>query len=116
MQVPNERRIMFALPWKGQTLLGTTEQRQTLDEPTTCSEQEEAYLLNNYAAYFTNTPEVVSKFAGVRPLIRSAADPTRATREYAIESQGKIISVFGGKWTTSRQLGERVADTVERLT
>lgn len=116
MQVPGERRIMFALPWKGQTLLGTTEQRQSLDEPTACSEKEQAYLLNNYAAYFANTPEVVSKFAGVRPLIRSAADPTKATREYAIETQGQIITVFGGKWTTSRQLGERVVEAVEHLT
>jgi glycerol-3-phosphate dehydrogenase len=58
--------------------------------------------------------EVTGSFAGVRPLIRSADDPSRATREYAIERVGRLVTVFGGKWTTARALGERVAQEVER--
>jgi glycerol-3-phosphate dehydrogenase len=43
----------------------------------------------------------VTSFAGVRPLLRSADDPSQVTREYALDRKGALISVFGGKWTTS---------------
>lgn len=103
------------LPWQGKTLLGTTEVRQGLDEAMACSAAEEAYLLAAYQHYRDQSapmPAVVSRFAGVRPLIYSAADPNRATREYALEKQGRILSVIGGKWTTSMALASKVADKV----
>jgi glycerol-3-phosphate dehydrogenase len=56
--------------------------------------------------------EISSTFAGVRPLIRSADDPGRATREYALERHGAVLTVFGGKWTTARALGELVASRI----
>ncbi len=115
LEAPGERRIFFVLPWQGKTLLGTTEVRQGLDEAMACSAAEEAYLLAAYQHYRDQSapmPAVVSRFAGVRPLIYSAADPNRATREYALEKQGRILSVIGGKWTTSMALAGKVADKV----
>ena len=111
-EVPGERRIFFVLPWQGQTLLGTTEVRQGLDETIACSQAEEAYLLAAYQHYRTQQapqPAISSRFAGLRPLIYSAADPSRATREYALERQGRILTVVGGKWTTSMALADKVA-------
>jgi glycerol-3-phosphate dehydrogenase len=47
-------------------------------------------------------------FAGIRPLLYSSADPRKATREYALDRQGQLINVFGGKWTTSLALAHKV--------
>ena len=119
LQVPGETRICFALPWKGRTLLGTTEVRQGLDEPIRCSPEEERYLLDVHASAFAapaRPEEVVERFAGLRPLVDSgSANPGRTTREYVLEEQGRVLSVFGGKWTTARVLGERVAERCGRL-
>lgn len=109
LEVPGERRIFFVLPWKQGTLVGTTEVRQALDEPIECSDAEASYLLAAYRHYWPGaTPTVTARFAGVRPLLRSAADPNRATREYAIHRTGNLISVFGGKWTTAMALAHKV--------
>lgn len=113
MEVANERRILFALPWNGHTLLGTTEARQTLDAPVECTRQERDYLLQAWHDYYHLPTHVMTSFAGIRPLIKSARVPNRTTREYATEVHQRIITVFGGKWTTSRCLGERVANVVE---
>jgi len=51
---------------------------------------------------------VVNGFSGLRPLIKDALDPNKITREYAIQVNKNLISVFGGKWTTSRKLAEQV--------
>ena len=118
-QVNDERRIAFILPWKGGTLVGTTEVRQELDAPIECSADERAYLTRFHDQVMTEPlrdDEVTQTFAGLRPLIRSAADPTRASREYEIERFGRIVTVFGGKWTTARSLGVRVAAEVLRTT
>jgi len=114
-EVPGSRRIAFILPWKTGTLIGTTEVRQSLDDPIRCSAEEESYLRAFHDSLMSeplDDREVVERFAGVRPLIRSAADPSRATREYEIDRQGKVLTVYGGKWTTARALGQRVAAAV----
>ncbi len=113
LEVPGERRIYFVLPWKGQTLLGTTEVRQSLDESIECSDFERNYLLAAYKHYWPNSNAKVSQsFAGLRPLLHSANDPSRATREYAIHRTGKLITVLGGKWTTAMALAEKVSATL----
>jgi glycerol-3-phosphate dehydrogenase len=118
VESPQEERFCFILPYKGKTLLGTTEVRQTLDDPIECTLEEQAYLLNIYNRYIgarASESEIAGKFAGVRPLIRSSANQSRATREYAIEVHGRLLTIFGGKWTTSHALGEKVASWAESL-
>jgi glycerol-3-phosphate dehydrogenase len=55
LQVPNEPRIFFVLPYQGKTLVGTTEVRQSLEQPIQCSEAEADYLVQAYNAYFVVT-------------------------------------------------------------
>jgi len=113
LEAPNDRRIFFVLPWQGHTLVGTTEARQSLDEPIACSGQEQDYLLRAFSHYFPhNTPTVIDNFAGLRPLLRSAQEPNKATREYAIHRTDKLISVFGGKWTTALALANKIAHAI----
>lgn len=116
LEVPGAARVVFVLPWRRHTLLGTTEQRQDLDQPIACSAAERTYLLDIYNHYFTPAlggAEVLAAFAGLRPLLRSAADPTRASRDYALQRDGRLVSVFGGKWTTAMALAARVARLVQ---
>jgi len=108
-EVPGERRVFFVLPWKGKTLIGTTEVRQTLDDTIECSHDERDYLFNAYRYYFAESDtRVISSFAGLRPLLKSTKDPNKATREYAILRYGKLVVVLGGKWTTAMALAEKV--------
>lgn len=112
-EAPEDSRLIFVLPWNGKTLLGTTEVRQTLEEPVACTSAERDYLLNAYAHYFPTKPaQVVETFAGLRPVIRSASDPSKATREYAIHRTDNLLTVVGGKWTTAMALAARVAKTI----
>ncbi len=118
LQSPDDGRVCFALPYQGLTLVGTTEVRQTLDEPIECSEHERDYLLRVFNAFFhpaLSAAEVLSTFSGVRPLVASRGSGVSATsREYALERTGRVLTVFGGKWTTARALGRMVARVAEK--
>jgi len=111
LEVPGEARIFFVIPWKEKILIGTTEERQGLDHPIVSSEKEIEYLVKAYNFYVRkqiSRVDVVERFAGLRPLLRSHDNPGKASREYAIQKNNKLITVFGGKWTTARALAEKV--------
>lgn len=113
LESPESERICFALPYQGRTLVGTTEERQSLDDAIAMSDAERAFLIGMYDHHFhppLTSGDAVSEFSGVRPLIRSHRNPTRALRSYALEQRGQLLTVFGGKWTTARALGEKVAE------
>ncbi|KAI5914826.1 MAG: FAD-dependent oxidoreductase [Nitrospira sp.] len=112
LQVPGEKRIFFVLPRNGQTLIGTTEMRQATPDNPGPTEDEIRYLLDAYNHYLTlpaRRSDVADAFAGVRPLIRSADNPSDATREWAFERVGKVLHIYGGKWTTAQLQGEEAA-------
>ena len=110
-------RICFAIPYESKfTLIGTTD----LDyegEPGAVSitEDEIDYLLKSVSEYF-NRPvrrsQVKWSYAGIRPLYDDgAAEAQKTTREYVLKLEGEageapMLSVFGGKITTSRKLAE----------
>jgi glycerol-3-phosphate dehydrogenase len=111
LQAPNDGRVCFVLPHRDKTLVGTTEVRQKLEGPIDCSPAETSYLLELYHYYFpSRQAKICGVFSGLRPLIRSHSNPNKATRDYAIEPTDKVVTVYGGKWTTSRALGLRVAE------
>ena len=115
LEVPGEARIVFVLPYQGNTLLGTTEVRQQLDEAIQCSPAERDYLLSVYNHYFqpeADSQTVQADFAGVRPLLGGSANASKASREYQLNWQGKLLTVSGGKWTTARALGKQVSEAV----
>lgn len=103
------------LPYKNQTLIGTTEERQKLSETIKPSEKEIDYLMKAYNDYFKeaiNKQDIIRTFSGIHPLIKSSNNPNKATREYALQKNGKVISVFGGKWTTSRSLAKKIVKSI----
>ena len=115
LEIPNERRIFFVLPYKNQTLIGTTEIRQLITEETKPTQLEIIYLIQAYNHYFKDQikeQDVVKSFSGLRPLVKTAKDVNKITREYAIQINQNLISVFGGKWTTARKLAEKVVNKI----
>lgn len=113
-------RVLFAIPWLGRVVLGTT------DTPVTHAsleprpqEQEIEYLIQHFAEYLDPAPrrdDVLSLFAGLRPLVKpkhEAGSTAKISREHRIiQSQGGLISILGGKWTTFRKMAEDVVDVV----
>lgn len=115
LNLPSDGRLVFVLPYHGRTLVGTTEVRQTLDNPIVCSAAERAYLVDAYNTFFVNEigeADIETAFAGIRPLVDAGKSTHAERRRETIEVEGRVVSVFGGKWTTSRLLGERVAGAV----
>lgn len=116
LEHPQDGRAFFVLPYGEQALVGTTEVPQTLEEPVICSPEETTYLLAGRNAYLgpaQGAAEVLSSFAGLRPLVRSGAAPTATSRESKLERNGRLLTVWGGKWTTARALAGRAIDTLE---
>lgn len=110
-EYPNEKRIFFVLPYKKQTLIGTTEEAQSLTDPIQCSSKEKDYLIHGYNHYFSdpiNKNDIVDHFAGLRPLIRSRKNFSKSSREYAIQLNHKLISIYGGKYTTAMSLANKL--------
>lgn len=112
LEVPGESRVVFILPYKGHTLVGTTEVAQTLDDPIECSAEEERYLLdvcNRHLKGELTPGNITDRFAGLRPLVRTTQEVTGTSREYAFERRDRLVTVFGGKWTTAHALAKRAA-------
>ena len=115
LEVPGSSRIFFVLPHQGRTLVGTTEVRQTGPNNPGPSEDEIRYLLdahNFYLAPAATHYDVVEVFSGVRPLLRSADNPSEATREWAFERTAKVLHIYGGKWTTAKLQGDDAAQRI----
>lgn len=105
---PRDRRPIFAYPWEGAVLLGTTDLDHdgALEQPG-MSAAESAYLLDGLATQFPRlglkASDAISVYAGVRPIVASGdGDPSAASRESALWSSPGLVGVTGGKLTTFR--------------
>ncbi len=106
---PVDRRPVFIFPWEGITLVGTTDvdHEQPLDEEPGINSAEVAYLMAAVEAQFPSLrlglDDVISTFAGVRPVIGSGkADPSRESRDHVVWDENGLLTVTGGKLTTFR--------------
>lgn len=112
VEVPGSRRIAFLLPYQRQLLVGTTEERQSLSEPIAVSSAEQQQLLALVERYLPLWLPAACRqgrwFAGLRPIVRSRSDVSAASREAEIHRHERVLTVYGGKWTTARALAERV--------
>ncbi|WP_269531432.1 glycerol-3-phosphate dehydrogenase [Chitinimonas sp. BJYL2] len=106
-------RIVFVLPYEGRfSLIGTTDIVHTgAPGEVACTDEEVTYLCNLVAEYFEQPPtpaDVVWRYSGVRPLYDDRrGNPSAITRDYVLrlDREGApVLSVFGGKLTTYRQL------------
>jgi len=112
---------VFAIPYHGHTLVGTTD--VPVDEPgeARISEAEVEYLLAAVNRYFmkqTARSDIIATYAGIRSLYDDGASEARqVTRDYVLEldDQGPpLLSIFGGKITTARHLGQVAIEKLAR--
>lgn len=115
-------RVLFALPWQNRVVLGTTDLpvKGVSLEPRPL-EEEIAFLLEHAGKYLRMAPganDVLSAFSGLRPLVStSGGGPTAAlSRDHTIAiSDGGLVTIVGGKWTTYRQMAADVVDRGETV-
>jgi glycerol-3-phosphate dehydrogenase len=119
IMVPHTRdgRVLFAIPWHGHTLVGTTDTAiQTIPLEPIALDEEIDFILSTAGEYLAKAPtraDVLSVFAGVRPLVRSSngAPTAELSRDHVIQVGGSgLISIMGGKWTTYRRMAEDCVD------
>lgn len=116
-QVPTDNRIVFCIPQSAnEVLIGTTEHSHRLTDPIECSEAEVDYLLavlNSHLNLGVGREQIKTTLSGVRPIAKTRqaelSNMSTASRDSEIEIVDSLINVFGGKWTSARHLGHKVA-------
>ncbi|MEO8857893.1 MAG: glycerol-3-phosphate dehydrogenase/oxidase [Burkholderiaceae bacterium] len=110
-------RVLFAVPWLGKVILGTTDTpREDLAREPKPFPQEIEFILSEAARYLQRAPkrsDVRSVWVGLRPLVKPQHDDGDSTKGLSREhtvlvSRSGLVTVTGGKWTTYRAMAEDV--------
>lgn len=122
---PEDHRPVFAFPWQGTTVLGTTDldHTESLSHEPAISRKELDYLLQISSSLFPSSAiterDVIATWAGVRPVVtqspvvnqsKGTPEPSKENREHVIWSDNGLISVAGGKLTTFRLIAREVLE------
>lgn len=124
MMIPqtSDGRVLFIVPWHNKILMGTTDTPvSNISLEPVALDTEIDFILQTAERYLTESPkrkDVLSVFAGLRPLVRSSeknTDTKEISRSHKIlVSQSRLFSIMGGKWTTYRKMGEDMIDKMEK--
>lgn len=114
----DDGRVLFAVPWNGKLILGTTD--TPVDEPDLepqAMEKEIEFILKHATQYLTGNPtrkDVRSVFAGLRPLVKAGdddSDTASLSRDHTLMvSDTGLVTITGGKWTTYRKMAQDTID------
>lgn len=115
---PKDKRPVQVYPWQDVTVIGTTDVEHTdnLNTEPCISHEEFDYLLAAVDFQFPHSKliknDVISTFAGVRPVIASGGvlSSSKEKRDYSIYQHAGLITVAGGKLTTFRVIAEQVLE------
>lgn len=115
-------RVLFCVPWHNHVVVGTTDTPLTSHslEPRAL-EEERDFIMEHAAKYLAKDPtpdDVLSIFAGLRPLVKAgdASNTAALSRDHTIlVSHSGLVTVTGGKWTTYRKMSEDVVDQAEMI-
>ena len=119
----SDDRVLFAVPWHSRLLVGTTDTPiETHSLEPRALEEEIDFILNTASQYFkreVKRKDVLSVFAGLRPLAAPGKNDTNSTKEISrdhklIVSDSGLVTITGGKWTTYRKMSEETVDEVIR--
>jgi glycerol-3-phosphate dehydrogenase len=126
LMIPKTRdgRVLFAVPWHGKLVVGTTDTlREKPKLEPEALQKEIDFVLETASGYLTRKPtraDVKAVYAGLRPLARPKEGSTK-TKEISrshkiILSESGLVTLTGGKWTTFRKMGEDTVDYFEQVT
>ena len=108
-------RVLFGVPWHGKVVLGTTDTPLNHAElEPRALEEEVNFILDQAGQYLDLKPtraDVLSVFAGLRPLAAPTHDDAKKTKEISrnhkiYKSESGLLTITGGKWTTYREMAE----------
>jgi glycerol-3-phosphate dehydrogenase len=114
----DDGRVLFAIPWYDKIVVGTTDTRldKISSEPVALQEEID-FILETSGKYLNKPPkreDILSIFAGLRPLAANPGDPTKtkeiSRRHKIILSPSGLLTITGGKWTTYRIMAEETID------
>ncbi len=123
MMIPatDDGRVLFAVPWQGKVVLGTTDSPvpAVSQEPIPVKAEVDFILshINRYLSAHIRYSDVKSVFAGLRPLIKIPGKKSTALlpRDHTcLVSESGMVTITGGKWTTYRTMGKHAIDTAEK--
>jgi glycerol-3-phosphate dehydrogenase len=109
-------RVLFTVPWNGKVIVGTTDTKVDVSEIEPIAfDFEVKFILDNINKYLKiklTTTDVLSVYAGIRPLINQEGINTAKTsrEEKIVISKSNLVSVVGGKWTSFRKMGATIVD------
>lgn len=113
----SDGRVLFAVPWLGKVILGTTDTpRHDLSQEPEPFHEELEFILREAGTYLRRPPtraDIKSIWVGLRPLVKPPADASGHTKKISREhtvliSPSQLVTVTGGKWTTYRAMAEDV--------
>ncbi|MCA6479301.1 MAG: glycerol-3-phosphate dehydrogenase/oxidase [Chitinophagaceae bacterium] len=119
MMIPktDDGRVLFAVPWMGKVLLGTTDTPvQEIELEPKPLEAETTYIIehfNRYSSKPITKEQVLSVYAGLRPLVTQEGNGNTAmlSRDHTlIISPSGLVTITGGKWTTYRKMAQDAVD------
>ncbi|KAJ5772814.1 hypothetical protein N7457_007710 [Penicillium paradoxum] len=114
----SDGRVIFFLPWQGNTIAGTTDQPCEIEAQPQPTEKDINWILSEIRGYIApditvDRSDVLAAWSGIRPLVR---DPKVKNSEALVRnhlvtvSQSGLLTCAGGKWTTYRQMAEEAVD------
>lgn len=119
---PIDRRPVFAFPWEGITILGTTDvdHQLNMDTETLASNDEIEYLLVAIQTIFPSLElrydDIQSTFSGIRAVVNTGKkDPSKESREHVLWSENGMLSVTGGKLTTFRLMALQALKSISHV-
>ncbi len=116
----SDGRVLFAVPWQGHVVVGTTDipvDRTELDVAPTSEEIDFIIAqFNRYLEHPVRRADALAAFAGLRPLVSGAgANTAKLSREHLVDvSRSGVVTITGGKWTTYRKMAEDTIDIAAR--
>ncbi|KAK4221837.1 mitochondrial glycerol-3-phosphate dehydrogenase [Podospora fimiseda] len=115
----SDGRVIFFLPWQGNTIAGTTDEPASITKDPLPDEKSIQWILNEVSHYLSpdinvRRGDVLAAWSGLRPLVYDpkAKNTESLVRNHLINvSDSGLLTCAGGKWTTYRQMAEECVDT-----
>ncbi|KAG6853559.1 hypothetical protein C0991_003229 [Blastosporella zonata] len=119
----SDGRVIFFLPWQGNTIAGTTDTPASVVRDPVAAEEEIRWVLEEVRRYLSpdikvRRGDVLSAWSGLRPLVRNpaAASTEGLVRNHMIYvGASGLLTIAGGKWTTYREMAKETVDTAVKV-
>ncbi|KAJ7491186.1 FAD dependent oxidoreductase-domain-containing protein [Mycena latifolia] len=119
----SDGRVIFFLPWQGNTIAGTTDSPAAVEREPRAQEEEIRWVLEEVRRYLApdikvRRGDVLSAWSGLRPLVRNpgAASTEGLVRNHMIHvSASGLLTIAGGKWTTYRAMAQETVDEAVKV-